>query len=64
MLREKIIFNKVKCVVGKIHTEVYKEEIRTIIYTIGIKRRLRTTYMVNNKIFGMSISAIVKDVKV
>ncbi|AGX41800.1 wall-associated protein WapA [Clostridium saccharobutylicum DSM 13864] len=62
MLGEKVLFNKVKCVVAKIHTEVYKEEIRTI-YTLGIQRGLRTTYRVNHKIFGMSIPATVKDVK-
>ncbi|BCZ45186.1 hypothetical protein psyc5s11_12530 [Clostridium gelidum] len=62
ILGEKVVFNQVKCVVAKIHTEVYKEEIRTI-YTIGLKRGLRTTYMVNHKIFGMSIPATVKDVK-
>ncbi len=62
ILGEKVLFNKVECVVAKIHTEVYKEEIRTI-YTLGLERGLRTTYMVNHKIFGMSIPATVKDVQ-
>jgi RHS repeat-associated protein len=62
MLGEKVLFNKVECVVAKIHTEVYKEELRTI-YTLGLKRGLRTTLKVNHKIFGMSIPATVKDVK-
>ncbi|EKQ50971.1 RHS repeat-associated core domain-containing protein [Clostridium sp. Maddingley MBC34-26] len=61
-LGEQVTFNKVKCVVEKIHTEVYKEEIRTI-YTLGIQRGLRSTYKVNHNIFGMSIPATVKDVK-
>lgn len=62
ILGEKVLFNKVECVVAKIHTEVYKEEIRTI-YTLGLERGLRTTLKVNHKIFGMSIPATVKDVK-
>nr|WP_246517023.1 RHS repeat-associated core domain-containing protein [Clostridium aciditolerans] len=62
ILGEKVLFNKVECVVAKIHTEVYKEEIRTI-YTLGLQRGLRTAYMVNHKIFGMSIPATVKDVQ-
>ena len=37
ILAEQVIFNNVKCVVAKVHTEVYKEEIRTI-YTLGLKR--------------------------
>ncbi|WP_315069728.1 RHS repeat-associated core domain-containing protein [uncultured Clostridium sp.] len=62
MLGEQVTFNKVKCVVAKIHMEVYKEEIRTV-YTLGLERGLRSTYKVNHNIFGMSIPATVKDVK-
>ncbi|WP_238858897.1 RHS repeat-associated core domain-containing protein [Clostridium sp. YIM B02569] len=62
ILGEKVLFNQIECVVEKIHIEVYKEEIRTI-YTLGLERGLRTTYMVNHKIFGMSIPATVKDVQ-
>jgi|GEM_PF-351203 len=61
ILGEQVIFNKVKCVVAKICTEVYKEEIRTI-YTLGIERGLRSIQKVNHNIFGMSIPATVKDV--
>ncbi|MFT8349067.1 DUF6531 domain-containing protein, partial [Clostridium saccharoperbutylacetonicum] len=61
-LGEKVLFNKIECVVAKIHIEVYKEEIRTI-YTLGLQRGLRTSLKVNHKIFGMSIPATVKNVK-
>ncbi|SDP16473.1 RHS repeat-associated core domain-containing protein [Clostridium gasigenes] len=62
ILGEEILFNNVKCVVAKIHTEIYKEELRTI-YTLGLKRGLRSISKVNHKIFGMSIPATVKDVQ-
>ncbi|MGM9933666.1 MAG: DUF6531 domain-containing protein, partial [Clostridium sp.] len=62
LLGEQVLFNEVPCVVLKIKTEVYKEEIRTI-YTLAPARGLRTIYKTNNKIFGMSIPATVKDVK-
>ncbi|OOM76177.1 putative deoxyribonuclease RhsC [Clostridium puniceum] len=62
ILGEQVIFNKVKCVVAKVQTEVYKEEIRTI-YALGIERGLRSIQKVNHKIFGMSIPAAVKDIK-
>ena len=62
LLGEEVTFNGVKCVVAKIQTEIYKEEIRTI-YTLGLKRGVRTLYKTNHKIFGMSIPATVKEVQ-
>ena len=61
-LGEQIIFNNVKCIICKVEIEVYKELLRTV-YTIGRIKGIRTPYTTNDKIFGMSIPATVKDVK-
>jgi YD repeat-containing protein len=61
-LGEQLIFNTVRCVVESIHTEVYKEELRTI-YTLAPTGGIKTIFKNNHKIFGMSLPAIVKNVR-
>ncbi len=62
LLGEKVIFNNISCIVSKIDIEIYKEEVRKI-YTLCIKRGLRSIYKTNKKIFGMGLPATVKDVQ-
>ncbi|MCB2340725.1 DUF6531 domain-containing protein, partial [Clostridium estertheticum] len=61
-LGEQVVLNNVACKVAQIHTEVSKEEIKNI-YTMVLERGIRTVYKTNHKIFGMSIPAIIKEVK-
>ncbi|MHC1686048.1 MAG: RHS repeat-associated core domain-containing protein [Clostridiaceae bacterium] len=61
-LGEEVRLNDIKCKVAKVNTKVYKEELKTV-YTMAIERGLRSLYKTNHRIFGMSIPAVVKEVK-